>query len=372
MAVPTSNTSAVPTTLSPIPTAQPTTTTAVPVPTATIPSVVPTTTGLPSPTSNPYPISPDPAQPTTTSKGGGGKPTTTRKGTGASTTSSGPAPTTTPENGGDNSGGDKSSKPSVLAPVIGSIAAVLVLAFIVGVFVMRYKKKSRARKRRLEFLEDHTGTGTTTALGGAGAGAGAAAAAASSQHPTSAQNTGRPSTSGGTRPLEMAAVGGGAVAANQLHNEGYDYQQGYQQVPYGGYQDQYDQYDPYYAQRQQQAQGYYADQQQGYYPEQQQAYQNQFGPPIPLHNGGQGTGSPSMTHATASPKSYPQPPPSTTTGGYSSPRTPQQSAVPVPVPGDGHLYDRNAKVESEYAGAHSAGRNPQLVPENEDRIKVPL
>ncbi|KAF9937249.1 hypothetical protein BGZ65_001636, partial [Modicella reniformis] len=150
---------------------------------------------------------------------------------------------------------------------------------------------------------------------------------------------------------------------------------GYQQAPYGnGYPDQqYDQYDPYYAQHQQQAaQGYYPDQQQGYYPPEEQ-YPNQFMPPVPLGNNNgysQGTGSPSMTHATASPKSYPQPPPSTTTGGYPSPSTLLQSDE---VPGQS-AYDKHAKIENEYVGTQTQthARNPQLVPEHDDRIKVPL
>ncbi|KAG0307137.1 hypothetical protein BGZ98_000956 [Dissophora globulifera] len=159
----------------------------------------------------------------------------------------------------------------------------------------------------------------------------------------------------------MAAIGGSTLAASQHHNDGYDYQQGYQQVPYGGHTEQYD---PYYDQRQHQAQGYYADQQQGYYPEEQQ-YHNQYAPSTP-HNGtasvSLGSSSPSTTLVGASPMSYPQPPPA-----MSSPRTSTQSAVPV-APG-GPSYLNNAKVEN---NTHSPLRNPQLVPENEERIKVPI
>lgn len=172
----------------------------------------------------------------------------------------------------------------------------------------------------------------------------------------------------------------GAAAAQHHTNDAYDYQQGYQQAPYGGYPEQYsnDQYDPYYAQRQQQQppqqQGYYVDpqQQQGYYQDNQQ-YQNQFVPPAPISNNlSLGTGSPSMTHATASPPAYPHPPPSTATGDQHSPHTSFQSSAPVPVPGGGSSYDKNAKVESGYAGTQSSARNPQLVPEPQEGIKVPL
>ncbi|KAI1317266.1 hypothetical protein EDD11_008754 [Mortierella claussenii] len=357
-------------------TTPPVTTPPVPSTTQPLPSSVVSTTQEPAPTQAPDPTS-------TTAKGPKPKPTTSARSSGgnaSSTASIGPSPTSS-NSEGDGSNGSGGGK-SIIGPVIGGIAGVLVVAFLVAVFVMRYKKKSRARKRRLDFLGDHgsAGPGTAAALGGAGAGAGAGAGTGA--RPTSAQNSaGHPSSPGGGRPLEMAAVGaGGVAAASHPHNDGYDYQQGYQQVPYGsgGYPDQYDQYDPYYAQRQQQQQGqaYYADQQQGYYApdeqQQHQQYQNQFAAPaVPMGAYSQGTGSPSMTHATASPKSYPQPPPSATTGGHSSPRTPLQNAVPVPVPG-GASYDKNAKVESGYAGMNSSARNPQLVPENEERIKVPM
>ncbi|KAF9913992.1 hypothetical protein BX616_009183 [Lobosporangium transversale] len=361
-------------------------------PTPTTPIASSTTS--PSQPSNPTPPNPDPSSdptsppdPSQTSRAP--KPPSTKTRSGGNGGSGGNPPpgatqTSDPDDNGHDpnkkDGGESGSK-NVLAPVIGGIAAVLVLAFLVAVFVMRQKKKNRARKRRLEFL-DHSGA--------AAPGAGATA------RPTSVQNSNaRPSTPAGGHPLEMAAIGGAAVgagagAASQLpnshNNDGFDYQQGYQQVPYGaGYQEQYDQYDPYYAQRQQQQQGqaYYADQQQGYYPpedyQQQQQYQNQFVPPAPIgyannsNNYSQGTGSPSMTHATASPKSYPQPPPSTT-GGHSSPRTPFQNASgTLPVPSaEQTSYDKNAKIESGYIGTQSTARNPQLVPENEERIKVPL
>ncbi|KAG0051973.1 hypothetical protein BGZ83_003111 [Gryganskiella cystojenkinii] len=367
------------------PTQPPATSTAAPPPQVT------TTTIDPNP-----PVSPDPGLPST--KTGGVRPpktTTTRGGV----PSGGPAgPSNSPGNGGNSDGGDKDSgdNKAPLGPIIGGVAGVLVLAFLVGVFFMRYKKKSRARKRRLEFL-DHNG-------GGAGAGAitsgrpgasspapGAAlASAAGGRRPDSLQGS-RPSGPG-NRPLEMAAVGGGAAVgaaalAHHNNNEGYEYPQGYQQPPYGGqYNDQYDQpgydqYDPYYAQNHQQA-GYYGDalqqqQQQEYYNDQYN--QNQFAPPAPIGGavagGGYGTpagtgSSPSMTHATLSPKSYPQPPPSTT-GGQSSPRTPFQNAA-VPVPSRSS-FDKNAKVENNaYVGAHSAARNPQVMPQDEDKIKVPV
>ncbi|KAF9349699.1 hypothetical protein BGX34_001642 [Mortierella sp. NVP85] len=258
-----------------------------------------------------------------------------------------------------------------LGPIFGGIAAVLVLAFLTFVFVVRYRKKSKARKRRLDFLGD--GNHSTGGLGGAAALGGGGGGGASSISPPRPSGGGRPSTPSGGRPMEMSAVGAGASRLN----EGYDYEQGYQQVPFGGYPDQHDQYDPYYAQHQQPAQGYYPDQQQqGYYPDQQQGYyppeqqyQNQFMPPAHLganNNNGysQGTGSPSMTHVTASPKSFPQPPLSSA-GGYSAHGTPLQSEV-LPEPS----YEKFSKLESDSIATHA--RNPQLIPENEERIKVPV
>ncbi|CAO3574703.1 unnamed protein product [Mortierella alpina] len=318
---------------------------------------------VPSPSADPNPSQPDPTSSArTTSRRPGGRSTSSSSGT--------PEPTGTdvPDKNGGNS---KSSSSAPIGAIIGGIAGVLVLGFLIAVFVMRYKKKSKARKRRLDFLGD--------------------SADGASHRPVSTQGPGglSPSPLPGSRPLEMAALGGstaaaaspvvGATAAQHHANDAYDYQQGYQQAPYGGYPEQYsnDQYDPYYAQRQQQQpsqqQGYYVDpQQQGYYQDSQQ-YQNQFAPPVPMSNNlSLGTGSPSMTHATASPPSYPHPPPSTATGDQHSPHTSFQSSVPAPVPGGGSSYDKNAKVESGYAGTQSSARNPQLVPEPQEGIKVPL
>ncbi|KAF8968655.1 hypothetical protein BGZ46_010832 [Entomortierella lignicola] len=295
---------------------------------------------------DPYPttVSPDPGQPATTrAGGGGGKTKTTSRPTDTGTSSiAGPNPTNAPGNGSDNS--DSKSGSSVIAPVVGSICGVLVVAFIVAVFVMRYRKKSKARKRRLDFLNDHTNSAGDAGFGGAGT---------SSQSQLPMQNiTGRPATPvggrssavGGGRPVEMGVIGGAGASPSPLHKGAYDYQQGYQQTPYG-YQEQYeqsDQYDPYYAQHQ------------GY----EQQYQNQFAP-APIG------GSPAMTHATAS---YPPPPPSTITAGHSSPRTPQQTNVSAV----GNSYEKNAMIDNGYSGTHSSARNPQLVPENEDQIKVPI
>ncbi|KAF9576045.1 hypothetical protein EC968_000605 [Mortierella alpina] len=331
-------------------------------------SAPPTTSYVPSPSADPNPSQPDPTpSPRTSSRRPGGR----------STSSSGGPPAPTGTNPGDKGGGedDSSSSSAPVGAIIGGIAGVLVLGFLIAVFVMRYKKKSRARKRRLDFLGD--------------------SADGASHRPVSTQGAGGPSPSPlpGSRPLEMAAMGGsaavaaspvvGAAAAQHHANDAYDYQQGYQQAAYGGYPEQYsnDQYDPYYAQRQQQQppqqQGYYVDpqqqqlQQQGYYQDNQ--FQTQFAPPLPISNNlSLGGGSPSMTHATASPPAYPHPPPSTATGDHHSPHTSFQSSVPAPVPGAGSSYDKNAMIENGYAGTQSSARNPQLVPEPQEGIKVPL
>ncbi|KAF9368937.1 hypothetical protein CPC16_004922, partial [Podila verticillata] len=143
--------------------------------------------------------------------------------------------------------------------------------------------------------------------------------------------------------------------------ENYDYQQGYQQVPYGGYQDQYDQYDPYY--NQQPTAG-----PTGYYSETSPHLHHQQG--LVQGPGQQGpgqlgfAGSPSMTHSSASPMSYPQPPASGTAG---SPRTPLQSATAQAAGGAGSQYDRFNKIEmSDYANTQSPARNPQVIPK--DRV----
>ncbi|KAF9171476.1 hypothetical protein BGX20_007536 [Mortierella sp. AD010] len=336
-----------------------------------------TTTASSTPTSSTLPVdpntstvspSPAPATDTKTSNGGGGKTKTSKSyGSGTATISGGPSSSNTPGDNGDNNSsndtqGGGGSK--IIGPVVGSICGVLVLAFIVGVFVMRYRKKSKARKRRLDFLNDHGNTSATITSSQHQDSPGLPAAALARP---STPSGGRPSNLGG-RPMEMTAVGGGMAGAAHVPNEGYDYQPGYQQqAKYGGYQEQYDQndqYDPYYAQRQ----NYYPEQQQQYPQQQyqqqqyqqqyqQQQYPNQFAPPAVIG------GSPAMTHASTA---YPPPPPSTITGGHSSPRTPQQSNVDVAS------YEKNAISETGYTPNHSQSRNPQLVPENEERIKVPV
>ncbi|KAG0196101.1 hypothetical protein BGX28_000137 [Mortierella sp. GBA30] len=329
-------------------------------------ATTPTTSAvsLPVTSSDPEPSS-NPIQSSTTGRATRSR--TTARATGTSGSNTGPTQGAGDGGGDDGNSNNDNKKPSLAGPIIGGIAGVLVLGFLVAVFVMRYKKKSRARKRRLEFLGDNQG------------------GADASHRPAPAQNNApSPSPLSGNRPLEMTVIAGGdggvaalGAAAGHSHranNDGYDYQQGYQQVPHGGYPEQYgnDQYDPYYAQRQQnQQQGYYVDpQQQGYYHDDHH-YKNQFTPPVPINsNPSHGTGSPSMTHATVSPKSYPQPPPSTATGGQSSPDTPFHSSAPVP--GGPSSYDKNTKIEGGYVGAQSAARNPQLVPEPQEGIKVPV
>ncbi|KAK3820236.1 MAG: hypothetical protein J3Q66DRAFT_336631 [Benniella sp.] len=341
----------------------------IPLPTTTTTTL---STAAPVPTTPSQPVPPEPTTESEatshTKKTNNPRPQPTASGGLPPTTSNGPNPD--PNNPDNKNNTDEKTN---LGPIFGGIAAVLVLAFLTFVFVVRYKKKSKARKRRLDFLGD--GNHSTGALGGAAAlgGGGGGGGGASSISPPRPSGGGRPSTPSGGRPIEMSAVGAGASRLN----EGYDYEQGYQQVPFGGYPDQHDQYDPYYAQHQQPVQGYYPDQQQqGYYPDQQQGYyppeqqyQNQFMPPAHLganNNNGysQGTGSPSMTHITASPKSFPQPPLSSA-GGFSAHGTPLQSEV-LPEPS----YEKFSKLESDSIPTHA--RNPQLIPENEERIKVPL
>ncbi|KAG9060968.1 hypothetical protein KI688_007797 [Linnemannia hyalina] len=366
----------VPTTTPPAPTVPAaTTTTTANLPTTPATSDVPV---VPNPTPEPTSDTPDPSQ-TGTPKTKNPTRTTSRVTSSATGPATGTA--TLPGGGGGNGPDQKDggSGKSILAPVVGGIAGALVLAFLVAVFVMRHRKKNKARKRRLEFLDDHNAgpitSGATTGGAGGAAGSHRPDSLSSPLPPRPATPIGRSSGPGG-RPLEMAAIGGaGAAAAHHHHKQqqqqhqadGYDYQQGYQQVPYGGYPDPaqqqpYDQYDPYYAQRQQQqAQEYYADQQQGYYPEAHSyQQQNQFTPEAPVR------GSPAMTQNTvASNLAYPPPPPSTTTGGHSSPRTTplQQSAVPVPAQGS---FEKGAP----YANSSSAARNPQVI--TEDDVKVPM
>ncbi|KAG0068365.1 hypothetical protein BGZ92_004903, partial [Podila epicladia] len=338
-------------------------------PATTPPVPPPTTTPSPNPSpatsDEPQPTHDDPKTKTSTSRRPTDLPKPGPSGSGGTTNPPATGGSGNNNQNGTSTGGtsitDKSSK-SVVGPVVGGIAAVLVLAFLIGVFVMRWRKKSRARKR-LDELLDQSGQGhdqITSALGDSPSVGGAGKPRPSSIHSSVA----RPSNVG---QMEMTAVGAGAgvVAQHQQQQqyqqeyqhdgyENYDYQQGYQQVPYGGYQDQYDQYDPYYNQQQPMAQGH---QPTGYYSEASPHLQHQVQ--------GQGqhgyTGSPSMTHSSASPSSYPQPPASNTAG---SPRTPLQSATAQAAGGLGSAYDRFNKIElSDYANTQSPARNPQVIPE---------
>ncbi|KAG0321193.1 hypothetical protein BG000_003329 [Podila horticola] len=312
----------------------------------------------------PGPISPTPTITSTTSSVV--PPTTPSKVT-TTTSGSGGAPVPTPGDGNTDNKGDGSEKKSIVAPVVGAIAGILVLAFFVAVFVMR-KRKAAARKRRLDFLGEGSNNEPITS-GSAGTGA-AAAAIGGAHRPSSVSSTPRPSNQAAHRPIEMAGVAKPQSPPQRASAQpGYNnYQQGYQQVPYGQgqgdyqypdqyqYQKQNDQYDPYYAQhQQQQQQGYYPDQQQGYYEYPDQQQQNQFVAPGPLAHS-----SPSMSNSSA----YPPPPPSTITAAQSSPRTPlAQAGSPQAA------YDKNTKEG--YAGTQSPARNPQMVPEDE-AIKVPV
>lgn len=277
----------------------------------------------------------------------------------------------TPSNGNTETTGGDPEKKSIVAPVVGAIAGILILAFFVAVFVMR-KRKAAARKRRLDFLGE--GSNNEPITSGSGAGTGAAAAIGGAHRPSSVSSTPRPSNQAAHRPMEMTGVAKSPQRASVQPGYNNNYQQGYQQVPYGQgqgqgdyqYPDQYqyqnqnqnDQYDPYYAQRQQQQQqAYYPDQQQqGYYEYPDQQQQSQFVAPGPLAHS-----SPSMSNSSA----YPPPPPSTITANQSSPRTPlAQAGAPQAA------YDKNAKEG--YAGTQSPARNPQMVPEPEEAIKVPV
>ncbi|KAG0028768.1 hypothetical protein BGZ82_008254 [Podila clonocystis] len=381
----------------PVTTPAPPTTTPAPPP-ATTPATTPpappaTTTPSPilPPTTSDEPQPPltsdDPSTKTSTSRGTSNTHNPKPSGGGSGGTTN---PPVTGGSGNNNTGSgtgtgisdsSKSNSKSVVGPVIGGIAAVLVLAFLIGVFVMRWRKKSQARKR-LDVLLDQSGQGhdqIASALGGSPSVGGAGKPRPSSINSSVA----RPSNVG---QMEMAAVGTGAgvVAQQQKQQQqqqqqqyqqqqyqhdgydNYDYQQGYQQVPYGGYQDQYDQYDPYYSQQQPMAQGH---QPTGYYSETSPHLQNQLqgqGQHGPGQHGY--TGSPSMTHSSASPSSYPQPPASNTAG---SPRTPLQSATTQTAGGLGSAYDRFNKIElSDYANTQSPARNPQVIPE--ERVKAPM
>ncbi|KAG0351800.1 hypothetical protein BG005_008733 [Podila minutissima] len=248
-------TPALPTTMpAPPPTTTPATIPPAPQPTTPSPNPLPTDEPQPGPTSD------DPSTKTSTSRRPVNSPKPGQSGGGGGGTTSPPATGGSGNNNNSNGTGtdrtgitDEKTKPdskSVVGPVVGGIAAVLVLAFLIGVFVMRWRKKSRARKR-LDVLLDQSGQGhdqITSALGGSPNVGGAGKPRPSSIHSSVA----RPSNVG---QMEMAAVGAGAgVVAQQQQQQqqqyqqqyqhdgydNYDYQQGYQQVPYGGYQDQYD------------------------------------------------------------------------------------------------------------------------------------
>ncbi|KAF9197380.1 hypothetical protein BGZ49_002213 [Haplosporangium sp. Z 27] len=372
MATTIQSTSDVPTT-----TAPPPTTTVAP-PTTAAPSPTTTTSSYVSPTTDPAATSavspspsPSPDQPGS-GGGSGGKQTSSRKP--ATRTSSSIGSTPVPSSGGVGTGnggngtggsigGDSSnsgSSKSVVGPVVGSIAGVLVLAFIVAVFVMRYRKKNKDRQRRLDVLLDPNGPGQDRAQA---LGLGGSTNTLGKPRPSSIQNL-------ATKPsgqLEMAAIAGGAAApgiiggpihhADDGYND-YDYQQGYQHVPYAGYQDQYDQYDPYYQQPMPLAQPGAQMPPVGYYPDsprqRQQLAQQQHHQPY-------GAGSPSMSHSSAPSPSKPYPQPPHVAG--SSPLALYQQATP------NDSYERFNKVESsDYAASQSPARNPQIIPD--ERMKA--
>ncbi|KAF9999994.1 hypothetical protein BGZ80_000634 [Entomortierella chlamydospora] len=252
---------------------------------------------------------------------------------------------------GGPSDNDGSSK-SLAGPIVGGIAGALVLAFLVAVFVMRYRKKSKARQRRLDILLDPEQAQALGLSGGSNA--------SGKPRPTSVNSPiPKPSTQ-----LEMAPITSGPAppgAGGPIHHSdggynGYDYQQGYQNVSYGGYQDQYeqyDQYDPYYQQPIPTAQPVMGQlQPTGYYPDsprqqQQLAHLQQQRQPY-------GSGSPSICHSSpASQNAYPQQ--IYATG--SSPLVPhQQQAAPA------ESYERFNKVESsDYIASQSPARNPQII-----------
>ncbi|KAI8601359.1 hypothetical protein EDD21DRAFT_109222, partial [Dissophora ornata] len=375
-------------------------TTTTPPPQSSSPSSPPTSPSTPSTSDNPSP-SPSPTSDPGTGGGGGSKsPSKTSKS--ATKTSSGNSPSQLPGGTGSGDGGTGSGgtgidgsgnstssdstngggSKSLIGPIIGGIAAVLVVAFLVGVFVMRYRKKNKERQRRLDILFDSNGQGQdqvqALGLGGADGGAGPNASSgkprASSIHSSGA----RPSTH-----LEMAAIGGGGAAlagAAAMHhnNDGYqyDYQQGYNNhVPYGGYQDQYeqyDQYDPYYQQPAQPLPSSQSGAQLppvGYYSESPNLAYSQSAQQQQQQHLSYGTGSPSVAQSSvASPQiSYPPPPPAT----GASPLTPphQQATTTGGTPGE--TYDRFNKIEArDYANTQSPARNPQII--TEDNVKVSL
>ncbi|KAG0041185.1 hypothetical protein BGZ90_010010, partial [Linnemannia elongata] len=145
----------------------------------------------------PTSASPDPVQPGT-SKTKPPPKTSTRAG--SSTTGYATSTATLPSDSGNDAGQkDGTNNKSIIAPVIGGIAGVLVLAFLVAVFVMRQRKKSKARKRRLEFLDDHNAGPITSgaAAGGAGGAAGRPDSLSSPLPPRPATPIGRSSGPGG-------------------------------------------------------------------------------------------------------------------------------------------------------------------------------
>ncbi|KAF9372596.1 hypothetical protein BGX21_004739 [Mortierella sp. AD011] len=356
------------TTAAPQPT---TTTTEAPVTTTTAPAETTTTN---APTSDASPVttttdgsvanpSPSPDQSGGGGGGSGGRATKT-KSSARTATSGGSYPTqvsgsvgnsTGSDTGNSISGGpsenDGSSK-SLAGPIVGGIAGALVLAFLIAVFVMRYRKKNKARQRRLDILLDPEQAQALGLSGGSNA--------SGKPRPTSV-NSPIPKPSA---QLEMAPITSGAVppsAGGPIHHSdggynGYDYQQGYQSVPYGGYQDQYEQYeqyDPYYQQPMPTAQPVMGQlQPTGYYPDsprqqQQLAHLQQQRQPY-------GSGSPSISHSSpASQNAYPQQ--IYATG--SSPLVPhQQQAAPA------ESYERFNKVESnDYIASQSPARNPQII-----------
>ena len=237
----------------------------------------------------------------------------------------------------------------------------------------------------MDILFDQNGQGQDQVHAlGLGGGAGAAAGA---KH-------GRTSQSSGARPSinEMSVIGGGAAAAAAVHDSydhgvyhndggGYHHEGGYDHAsaqqypaPYAGYQDSsqqpaYDAYDPYYGgiAAQQQASAQLSSQQQqqppsGYYGDTRTspaiAYQQPYG--------GSVVGSPSMTHSSASPTSYPQPPMSAS----ASPRMPLlQTSARSPQASQAFLKNDMNLVGGDYANTQSSARNPQVV--TDDRAKVP-
>ncbi|KAG0050021.1 hypothetical protein BGZ83_005184 [Gryganskiella cystojenkinii] len=304
--------------------------------------------------------------------------------------------------GGNNNGGGNSgtidgsgnstsgtSSKSIIAPVIGGIAGVLVLAFLVVVFAMRHRKKSKANKRRLDILFDQNGQGQDQVHAlGLGAGGAAGGAGAATKRLSMQSSVARPSN------VEMSAIGGGPGALHSVHDNSYDNHGGYHHHsdsngydyassapnPYGGYQEQqqppfsqqaYDAYDPFYGgvvqpqslQGGQPQQGGAQLPPAGYYQDNNRTspamtYQQPYGGTSVL-------GSPSVTYSSASPpKSYPPPPP---TGISSSPSPRFQNLSPPQAP---QGYHKNETVAGDYAGAQSSARNPQVVAG--DHVKVPM